>query len=126
MTRAETWEVPQASPAERIRTFVNANLFHIFAVLLFLLLALFLLYPILAVLIKSIKGPGGFTLSYYTKFFVKGYYFQSLRNTLWLGFINTVVCIVVGFCLAYLTTRGPWVLNGSWGPWVRPHRTRTT
>jgi len=111
MTRAETWEVPQASPAERIKTFVNANLIHIFAVLLFLLLALFLLYPIFAVLIKSIKGPEGFTLSYYTKFFVKGYYFQSLRNTLWLGFINTVVCLVVGFCLAYLTTRGPWLLR---------------
>jgi len=111
MARAETWEVPQASPAERIKTFVNANLIHIFAVLLFLLLALFLLYPIFAVLIKSIKGPEGFTLSYYTKFFVKGYYFQSLRNTLWLGFINTVVCLVVGFCLAYLTTRGPWLLR---------------
>ena len=111
MTRAETWEVPQASPAERIKTFVNANLIHIFAVLLFLLPALFLLYPIFAVLIKSIKGPEGFTLSYYTKFFVKGYYFQSLRNTLWLGFINTVVCLVVGFCLAYLTTRGPWLLR---------------
>ena len=111
MARAETWEVPQASPAERLKTFVNANLIHIFAVLLFLLLALFLLYPILAVLIKSIKGPEGFTLSYYAKFFVKGYYFQSLRNTLWLGFINTVVCLVVGFCLAYLTTRGPWLLR---------------
>jgi iron(III) transport system permease protein len=111
MARAETWEVPQASPAERIKTFVNANLIHIFAVLLFLLLALFLLYPILAVLIKSIKGPEGFTSSYYTKFFAKGYYFQSLKNTLWLGFINTVVCIVVGFCLAYLTTRGPWLLR---------------
>ena len=111
MARAETWEVPQASPAERIKTFINAHLIHIFAVLLFLLLALFLLYPIFAVLIKSIKGPEGFTLSYYTKFFVKGYYFQSLRNTLWLGFINTVVCLVVGFCLAYLTTRGPWLLR---------------
>lgn len=111
MARADTWEVPQASLAERIKTFVNANLIHIFAVLLFLLLALFLLYPIFAVLIKSIKGPGGFTLFYYTKFFVKGYYFQSLRNTLWLGFINTVVCLVVGFCLAYLTTRGPWLLR---------------
>jgi len=111
MARAETWEVPQASPAERIKTFINAHLIHIFAVLLFLLLALFLLYPIFAVLIKSIKGPEGFTLAYYAKFLVKGYYFQSLRNTLWLGFINTVVCLVVGFCLAYLTTRGPWLLR---------------
>ena len=58
-------------------------------------------------LIKSIKGPQGLTLSYYLKFFTKGYYFRSLTNTLLLGFINTVVCVVVGFCLAYLTTRGP-------------------
>jgi iron(III) transport system permease protein len=111
MARAETLGVAQASATERVKTFVNANLIHIFAAFLFLLLALFLLYPIVAVLIKSIKGPEGFTSSYYVKFFVKGYYFRSLKNTLWLGVINTVVCLVVGFCLAYLTTRGPWLLR---------------
>ncbi len=25
--------------------------------------------------------------------------------------INTAVCLVIGFCLAYMTTRGPWILR---------------
>jgi iron(III) transport system permease protein len=107
MARAEALYLPQSSSRERMKTFVNAQLINIFAAILFLLLAIFLLYPILAVLIKSVKSPQGLTLSYYLKFFAKGYYFKSLTNTLWLGFINTVVCLTVGFCLAYLSTRGP-------------------
>ncbi len=107
MARAESSYLPQASLSERLKTFINAELVNIFAALLFLLLVIFLLYPIIAVLIKSVKGPQGLTLSYYLKFLIKGYYFRSLTNTLSLGFINTVVCLVVGFCLAYLTTRGP-------------------
>ena len=107
MAKAEALYLPETSVREKIRTFINAELVNILAFLLFLLLAIFLLYPILAVLIKSVKGPQGFTLSYYSKFFAKGYYFQSLLNTLSLGFINTLICLVVGFCLAYLTTRGP-------------------
>jgi iron(III) transport system permease protein len=111
MAKAESYSIPQSGLWERLKTFVNAELVNILAALLFLLLAIFLLYPILAVLIKSIKGPQGFTLSYYLKFFLKGYYFRSLLNTLALGFINTAVCLIMGFCLAYLTTRGPLYLR---------------
>src|SRR4030042_3020441 len=107
MVRAESLPIPQSNLWERAKAFVNAQLVNILAALLFLLLILFLLFPIVAVLIKSFKGAEGFTLSYYVKFFTKGYYFQSLTNTLVLGLINTVVCLTVGFCLAYLTTRGP-------------------
>ncbi|NWG01927.1 MAG: iron ABC transporter permease [Syntrophaceae bacterium] len=111
MAKAESYSVPQSNVWERLKTFINAELINILAAILFLLLAIFLLYPILAVLIKSIRDPQGLTFAYYLKFFTKGYYFQSLQNTLLLGFINTVICLVVGFCLAYLTTRGPLVLR---------------
>ena len=111
MAEAEPFYPPQRNFWEKVKTFLNAELIHILAALLFLLLAVFLLYPILAVLIKSIKSPEGFTLSYYVKFFTKGYHYRSLVNTLMLGMINTVVCLVVGFCLAYLTTRGPMLLR---------------
>jgi iron(III) transport system permease protein len=111
MAKTEALYVPQKNLWEKLKAFINAELINILAGILFLLLAIFLLYPILAVLIKSIKGPQGFTLSYYFKFFLKGYYFRSLLNTLALGFINTAVCLIVGFCLAYLTTRGPLYLR---------------
>ncbi len=101
----------QAGSGSRIKDFLNANLINILAALLFLLLAFFLLYPIIAVLVKSIRGPSGFTLEYYRAFFAKNYYYRSLFNTLLLGVINTVVCLVIGFCLAYMTTRGPYALR---------------
>jgi iron(III) transport system permease protein len=111
MAAAELSVKLQSSSGSRVKDFLNANLIHILAAFLFLLLAFFLLYPILAVFIKSIRGPEGFTLKYYAEFFGKNYYYQSLFNTLLLGAINTAVCLVIGFCLAYMTTRGPWFLR---------------
>jgi iron(III) transport system permease protein len=111
MATAELSLKLQSGSGSKVRDFLNANLINILAAILFLLLAFFLLYPILAVLIKSVWGPDGFTAKYYYSFFSKKYYFQSLSNTLLLGMINTVVCLVVGFCLAYMTTRGPWILR---------------
>jgi len=111
MATAELSVKLQSSSGSRVKDFLNANLINILAAFLFLLLAFFLLYPIIAVLIKSIRGPSGFTLEYYRSFFSKNYYYQSLYNTLLLGAINTIVCLVIGFCLAYMTTRGPWILR---------------
>jgi iron(III) transport system permease protein len=111
MAEAGSFHVPRFGVRERVKAFLNAELVNILAAILFLLLVIFLLYPILAVLIKSIKDPEGLTLSYYVKFFTKGYYFRSLTNTLLLGLINTVVCLITAFCLAYLTTRGPLLLR---------------
>ena len=111
MAEAEIITLQPRNLSGKVKTFINAELVHILAVILFLLLAVFLLYPILAVLIKSIKSPEGWTLAYYLKFFVKGYYFRSLINTLLLGVINTIVCLIVGFCMAYLSTRGPMALR---------------
>jgi iron(III) transport system permease protein len=106
------WSVKlQARSGSRVKNFLNANLINLLAAFLFLVLAFFLLYPIIAVLLKSVWDPSGFTLNYYRVFFRAEYYFQSLYNTLLLGAINTVVCVVIGFCLAYMTTRGPWLLR---------------
>jgi len=76
-------------------------------ILLFLLLATFLLWPLIAVLMKSIFGPEGFTLQYYKRFLTRPYYYESLINTLILGILTTTVCIGVGFIIAYITSRGP-------------------
>jgi iron(III) transport system permease protein len=111
MATAEGSVKLQARSCRRAKDFLNANLTNILAAFLFLLLAFFLLYPIIAVLLKSLRGPSGFTLEYFQAFFSKSYYFQSLYNTLLLGAINTVICLVIGFCLAYMTTRGPWILR---------------
>jgi len=90
-----------------IKDFVAARTISTTGIILFLLLATFLLWPLIAVLIKSIAGPEGFTLQYYKNFITKPYYYQSLINTLTLGVLTTSVCIGVGFIISYITTRGP-------------------
>lgn len=96
---------------ERVKEFINAKFINILAGLLFVLLAIFLLWPIFVVLVKSFLSEEGFTLAYYKNFFTHTYFFQSLYNTLLLGLINTVICVSVGFCFAYMTTRGPMALR---------------
>lgn len=91
----------------RIRAFVNKNLVNMFAGGLFTLLAIFLVYPIVMVLVKSFWGDDGFTLEFYKEFFSYNFYYWSLFNTLILGFSTMVILVVAGFCFAYLTTRGP-------------------
>jgi iron(III) transport system permease protein len=69
----------------KVRSFFNANLMNIFAGGLFTLLAIFLLYPIISVLLKSLWGDDGFTFDFYVEFFSYNFYYWSLFNTLmWL------------------------------------------
>jgi iron(III) transport system permease protein len=91
----------------RLRAFINANLINLFAGGLFALLAVFLLYPIVSVLVFSLWGDQGFTLDFYAEFFKYEFYYWSFLNTLILGLATMVILLIVGFCFAYLTTRGP-------------------
>ncbi len=111
MAATATTYYAQLTGWERIKEFFNAKFINILALSLFLLLAVFLLFPIFAVLVKSFQSPEGFTLAHYKNFFTHAYFFQSLYNTLLLGLINTIICVSVGFCFAYMTTRGPMALR---------------
>ena len=78
------------------------------ACLLVAWLAVFIAYPALAVLLRSLSTKaGGFTLAHYQAFFAKGYFLRSLLNTLILGVTVTGLCIALGFAVAYLVARGP-------------------
>jgi len=99
--------VPGRSVWYRLRAFFNANLINLFAGGLFALLAIFLLYPIVSVLVFSLWGDEGFTFSFYAEFFSYNFYYWSLLNTLILGLATMIILVIIGFCFAYLTTRGP-------------------
>lgn len=92
---------------QSIKDFVAARTISTTGIILFLLLATFLLWPLIAVLIKSIAGSEGFTLQHYQNFLTEPYYFQSVINTLILGILTTTVCVSVGFIISYITNRGP-------------------
>lgn len=91
----------------RARIFINSHLVNIFAGGLFVLLAIFLAYPLVMVFIKSFWGDDGFTLTFYQEFFTYNYYYWSFLNTMILGLSTMFILVVVGFCFAYMTTRGP-------------------
>ena len=91
----------------KIRIFVNSHLINIFAGGLFALLAIFLAFPLVMVFIKSLWGDDGFTLTFYQEFFSYNFYYWSFLNTMILGLSCMLILVVVGFCFAYMTTRGP-------------------
>ena len=107
MAEAEAVRIYHRSLWYRTRAFFNAHLVRIFALGLFALLAIFLLLPIGYVLIRSLWGDDGFTFYFYVEFFSYNFYYWSLINTLILGFAVMIILLIVGFCFAYLTTRGP-------------------
>jgi len=94
-----------------MKDFIAAHMISGAGGLMFLLLAFFVLWPIITLLVKSLYGPKGFTLRYYIDFVTHNYYYRSFFNTLILGTITTSVCVSVGFCIAYMTTRGPLCLR---------------
>jgi iron(III) transport system permease protein len=85
---------------------LSARVVDLTGIVLFVLLGVFLVWPIVTVLAMSLWGPDGATLQFYRRFFT-AYYYRSFLNTLLLGVLTTAVCITAGFCIAYLTTRGP-------------------
>ena len=62
------------------------------------LYALFLLYPMAYLIRQSVLDPdtGGFTLAYFTKFFSKSYYFDTLINSFKVSITATVLSIAIG------------------------------
>jgi iron(III) transport system permease protein len=72
----------------------------------FVLLALFLLYPVGELLWKSfLDKDGGLTLKWYSTFMVKKYYRNALFNSLWVCALSTFFATVIGVPMAFLLTR---------------------
>ncbi len=65
-----------------------------------LLLAIFLILPLLNIFIKTVYDDG-FTLSRYISFFTDTYYIGILIRTLKISIISTLLCIILGTPSAY-------------------------
>ena len=58
-------------------------------------------------LVTSVEGEAGLTLAHYAKFFHTTYFLLSLRNSLVLATVVTLLAVTVGFAVALAVTRGP-------------------
>ena len=68
--------------------------------LLFLLLLLFILYPLLSVLIRSVKDGTGLSLRLYKEILTETYYNRALRNSLSLGILTASLGTIMGYLFA--------------------------
>ena len=66
-------------------------------------LIIFFAYPILTMMGHSFFDPG-FTLKHYAKFIKTSAYAAVMFNTFSIAFFSTIVCLVLGYMIAYLLT----------------------
>lgn len=76
----------------------------------FIYIFLFLVVPMLVLLrLSFVEGAlpsgGGFTFQHYQDFFADPYYLGLLGNTLYIGFVTSVISLFLGFPVAYSMAR---------------------
>jgi putative spermidine/putrescine transport system permease protein len=84
------------------------------------LIGVFLLLPYLNIVVMSFRMPAtgvpygiGFSPDGYARFFSDAYYLTAMGQTLWLGAVTTLVCLLLGFPVAFQLAR----MNSRWrGP----------
>lgn len=76
------------------------------------LLGVFLVLPYLNIIVMSLREPAvgaphgpGFTLGNYTRVLGDSYYLGVLAETLWLALKTTVICLVLGYPVAFHLAR---------------------
>lgn len=75
-------------------------------IVIFILFALFLIYPFLNLFSKSfLNEQGQFTLEYFKTFFQYQYYYQTLFRSLKVASITTIVALCIGVPMAYAFAR---------------------
>lgn len=80
--------------------------FWVIVIAVSLILALiFIVYPFSRLAIQSVRSEDAFTLKNYLRFFQKSYYYNALFNSIKVCFSTTLICVVLGVPLAYISTR---------------------
>ena len=83
---------------------VNSNkkdVWKLISIIVIILYALFLIYPLFQLLKESVIVDGSFTLNSFIEFFSKNYYLESLVNSFSVSICATIVTLIVGVPLAY-------------------------
>lgn len=104
-------EVDVARACRRRR---GAGLLPVLPAVLFLLL--FFLLPLIenglqSVFLPTPDGPR-FSLEYYARLFGDPYYLTVIGRTIWVSFLATVICILIGYPVAYFMVRHAGRWNG--------------
>ena len=94
-----TKEAGSAIGMKRDPVFIAITIFMV------LLLLIFVVYPVISVLITSVKKSGETTLANYIDFFKYSYYYKAMINSLILGAVTTTIILVISFSLSYVISK---------------------
>ena len=67
----------------------------------FILVGIFVVYPLVRVVLASLESPEGFGLATYVKVFSGWYMRRAFTNTLLVGVLTSVIGVAIGFIFAY-------------------------
>ena len=79
------------------------NIWIVMALGILALFILFVVYPLVLVLYKSVLSEDGqLSFAYFTKFFARKYYWSTLVNSFKVTIVSTVVAAFLGLVMAYV------------------------
>lgn len=80
------------------------NLWMGIALLILCFFIIFVVYPLILILYKSVIDPESskLTLDYFTKFFARKYYWSTLVNSFYVTVCSTIIASVIGLPMAYV------------------------
>ena len=85
---------------------IKFDFWTVVTIVIVLIFAVFLVYPLFSLFFSGFKDPatGELTLANFGKFFSKKYYYRTLGHSFLVTTCTTVLAVLIGAPLAYLTT----------------------
>ncbi|MBS5886315.1 iron ABC transporter permease [Clostridium sp.] len=85
---------------------VKFDFWTVVTIVIALIFAVFFIYPLFSLFISGFKdaATGEFTFENFAKFFEKKYYYKALINSFTVTIVVTILAVLIGSPLAYLTT----------------------
>ncbi|WP_027416665.1 ABC transporter permease [Aneurinibacillus terranovensis] len=77
----------------------------IFIIPVLVIFCFFFLYPLVVLIITSVKSGNGLTLANYSQILTNHYYFKALVNSLWLSLSVTITALILSGILAFFLAR---------------------
>lgn len=83
----------------------NAAIWNIFTLIILALFLLFVVYPLILILYKSVINPADNSLTFenFTRFFSRKYYTNTMKNSFKVTIVATLISATLGLSMAYIT-----------------------
>lgn len=83
----------------------NAAIWNVFTLIILAIFLVFVVYPLVLILYKSVVNPADGTLTFenFTRFFTRKYYTNTLKNSFKVTIVATLISAALGLSMAYIT-----------------------